>query len=279
MTKQELLYLLDDPDVREKILSVVNKRENFTGLTVTPQNFFRADDDARRLKEQLRARDAEISSATRRANDAESQLATLRGEILQLKSSLSQARQQSNQLQREADDANRQAENYRRQLNDAHEKISRLESSIDNLNAQLKQGFARGRELFEKYRQVGAHARQLLSTGVFVRDDFTSFVCGGAQSESLEKIWDVLKGCVLNGQRQDAEILWQVFEYCLELVNSSRAQAGFSVLPVKVGDRFDADIHSEGLNSRAQGKISVVCLPGFRNDYNGRVVRKSIVQV
>ena len=275
MTKHELLYLLDDPDVREKILSLVNKRETSS----TPQNLFRADDDARRLKDQLRARDAEISSATRRANDAESQLATLRGEILQLKNSLSQVRQQSTQLQREADDADRRAENYRRQLNDANEKISQLESSVDNLNAQLKQGFARGRELFEKYRQVNAHARQLLSTGVFVRDDFTSFVCGGAQSESLEKIWDVLKGCVLNGQRQDAEILWQVFEYCLELVNSSRAQAGFSVLPVKVGDRFDADIHSEGLNSRAQGKISVVCLPGFRNDYNGRVVRKSIVQV
>ena len=106
-----------------------------------------------------------------------------------------------------------------------------------------------------------------------------SFICGGAQSNSLEKIWDVLRECVISGKQQDAEILWEVFEYCLELVNSSKAQPGYSILPVKEGDRFDFELHSEGSNSRAQGRISNIYLRGYRNDYNGKIIRKSIVQV
>ncbi len=268
MDKYELIYLLDDPEVREKILSVVNKRET----SATPQNFFRANDDVRRLKEQLRS--------------VESELETLRAENSRLNNSLTQTQQRATKFQRDADtwknsydDAKRQAETYRQKFDDAQEKISRLENSVDELKIKLRDGFARGQELFQKYQRVGAHARQILGTSVFVRDDFTSFICGGAQTDSLEKIWDVLKSCVMSGNQNDAEILWEIFEYCLELVNASKSGKGFSILSVNVGDRFDSDIHSEGGAGRAQGKISVVCLPGFRNDYNGRIIRKSIVQV
>ena len=152
------------------------------------------------------------------------------------------------------------------------------QSTISDLEEQLQQRFARGWQLFQKYQSVGAHARQLLQ-GVFTHDNFMSFICGGAQSESLETLWDVLRECVMNNRPQDAETLSEVFEYCLELVNSTKAQAGYSILPVNPGDRFDSDLHSEGPNSRAQGKISNVYLPGFRNDYNRRIIRKSIVQV
>ncbi len=156
-------------------------------------------------------------------------------------------------------------------LDDANQKISDLEG-------QLQQRFARGWELFKKYQTIGAHARQLLQ-GVFTRENFMSFICGGAQSESLEKIWDVLRECVMNSRQHDAEILWEVFEYSLELVNSSRAQVSYSILPVSDGDRFDSDLHTEAPGSRAQGKVARVYLPGFRNDYNRRIIKKSIVQV
>lgn len=294
--KYELLQLLDDPEVREKILSIRDERaekispdtpQNFRrGIysrreeSSTPvernsyasENFLRRNDEVQRLKEQLRL--------------TESELEKLRAENSRLNNSLTQTQQRETKFKRDADtwknsydNANRQAETYRQQLDDAQKKISRLETSVDELKTRLRDGFARGQELFQKYQRVGAHARQILGTSVFVRNDFTSFICGGAQTGSLEKIWDVLKSCVMSGNQHDAEILWEIFEYCLELVNASRIGKGFSILSVNVGDRFDSDIHSEGGAGRAQGKISVVCLPGFQNDYNGNIIRKSIVQV
>ena len=83
----------------------------------------------------------------------------------------------------------------------------------------------------------------------------------------------------MNRRQQDAEILGEIFEYCLELVNASKAQASYSILPVNVGDRFDSDVHIEAPGSRAQGTVAAVYLPGYRNDYSGKIIRKSIVQV
>ena len=68
---------------------------------------------------------------------------------------------------------------------------------------------------------VNAHSRQILKAGVFTRDDnFMSFICGGAQTNSLETLWEVIKECIMSEQQQDAEILidWDSsFNSCINL--------------------------------------------------------------
>ena len=157
---------------------------------------------------------------------------------------------------------------------------SSLQETLRRMREESAQRFERGWELFKQYRNVSEHSRQILRSGVFTRDDdFMSFICGGAQTGSLETLWDSTRECVLKSRQQDAGILWEIFEYCIELVNSSRVQAQYSILTVDEGDRFDSDVHTEGPKSRAQGKVIGVYLPGYRNNYNGRIMRKSIVQV
>ena len=157
--------------------------------------------------------------------------------------------------------------------------IDKLKSTVSELRAELSQRLDEGWRLFQKYPQVSAHVRQLLN-GVFTREnDFMSFICGGAQTNSLETLWDVRRECVMHDQQQDEEILRAIFVYCLQLVSASKIQARYSLLPVREGDRFDSDVHIEGPNSRAQGRIVRVYLAGYRNDYNGKIIRKSIVQV
>ncbi|MBQ9487324.1 MAG: hypothetical protein IJU91_05945, partial [Selenomonadaceae bacterium] len=205
-----------------------------------------------------------LSQSERSSKDLQSKLA-------EWQKTFSREQQHAKSLQHELDAVQHDLDAVQQELDAANLKISELEE-------QLQQRFSRGWQLFQKYQSLGAHSRQLLQ-GVFTRDNFTSFICGGAQSESLEKIWDVLRECVMNSRQHDAEILWQVFEYSLELVNSSRAQVSYSILPVSEGERFDSELHSEAPGSRAQGKVAQVHLPGFRNDYNRRIIRKSIVQV
>ena len=148
------------------------------------------------------------------------------------------------------------------------------------LQEQLDARFSRGWELFEQYLNVSEHTRQILHNGVFTQEaSFMSFICGGAQLTALDRLWDALRDCVLRGQQDDAEILWDIFEYCLELVNASRTQAKYEILSVKVGDSFDSDCHTEGPNSKAQGIVRGVYLQGYRNTYSDRIMKKSIVQV
>ena len=301
MTKYELLEWLDDADVQRKILRIVKEPKIYSEPVKPPEEISPpvVDEKLSRLEE-------EKNSAIQRAATAERQFSYLRSDNLRLENSLSEAQRRVKDLEQQIQNAqfkNSRLENSlsqsERSSKDLQSKLAEWQKTftreqqrakslqqdldaanqkISDLEGQLQQRFARGWELFQKYQSLGAHARQLLQ-GVFTRDNFMSFICGGAQTESLEKIWDVLRECVMNSRQHDAKILWDVFEYSLELVNSSRAQVSYSILPVSDGDRFDSDLHTEAPGSRAQGNVARVYLPGFRNDYNRRIIRKSIVQV
>lgn len=155
-----------------------------------------------------------------------------------------------------------------------------LEKANRTLQEQLAERFARGWELFEQYPNVSEHTRQILHNGVFTQEaSFMSFICGGAQPTSLEKLWEALRDCIMRGEQSDAEILWDIFEYCLELVNASRTQAKYEILAVEEGDSFDPDCHTEGPDSKAQGTVRTIYLRGYRNTYGDKIMKKSIVQV
>ena len=170
--------------------------------------------------------------------------------------------------------------NALRESADALEKkAARLKRENEEQAQMLSQRFADGWELFCAYRKVSAPSKRLLS-GVFVKsDDFTSFICGCAQDRSLEKIWDVIKGCLAQGDTNDAEILWDIFEYAVELVNSAKTERIYEIMDATPGIPFDLDCHALTAESKAQGTIQEVYLLGYQNIYANRVERKSIVRV
>ena len=285
MTQYEMLRLLDDAEIQRKILRIVKEPQIFSEPVKTPDESSAPDEKILRLENEidnLRTENFQLknnlSKTQQHVKDLEQQIQNAQFKNSRLENSLSQSEQSARSLQ---DKLKTWQETFTREQQRAktlQQDLDAANRKISDLEGQLQQRFAHGWELFQKYQSIGSHARQLLQ-GVFTRDNFMSFICGGAQSESLEKIWDVLRECVMNSRQHDAENLWEVFEYSLELVNSSRAQVSYSILPVNVGDRFDSDVHSEAPGSRAQGKVAQVYLPGFRNDYNRRIIRKSIVQV
>ena len=314
MTKYELLNLLNDVEVQRKILHIT-KEDNAIFKEESPKQEVVEDDKPFALNssptdnsqekidqlesiiKELRTQLQMSNSENQRISTYDRQLQEARNEIFQLKNSLSKAEQHAKDLRSELEDVKSDYQHSKRQIaelkkiyqndlaawqeNNRQLEIDKdiLQEKIDKLREELAQRFERGWELFQQYQNVSTHALQILKAGVFTHDDFMSFICGGAQTNSLEAIWDLLKECVMNGQQQDAEILWDIFEYCIELVNSSKVQASYSILSVNEGDRFDSDYHTEGPNSKAQGQISRIYLPGYRNNYNGRIIKKSIVQV
>lgn len=278
MTNYELLRLLDDAAVQRKILQIVNEPKIFSEPATPSYESSALDEKLSRLEKENSRLKNNLYEVQQRAENLEQQLQTAQFRNSQLEKSLSQSERSSKDFQSKLAEWQKTFSREQQRAKSLQQDLDDAKLKIADLEGQLQQRFSRGWQLFQEYQSVGAHARQLLQ-GVFTRDNFTSFICGGAQSESLEKIWDVLRECVLNSRQHDAEILWSIFEYSLELVNSSRTQVSYSILPVNEGDRFDSECHSEAPGSRAQGKISAVHLYGFRNDYNRRIIRKSIVQV
>ena len=266
MTKYELLRLFDEVEVQRKILQIVKESKIFSEPVKPLEEISPPATD-----EKLLQLEKSLLQAQQRVKDLEQQIQNAQYRNSQLETSSKELQRKLTDWQKTFTSEQKRAKNLQQELDAANQKISELQE-------QLQQRFARGWEIFKKYQSVGAHSRQLLQ-GVFTRENFMSFICGGAQSESLEKIWDVLRECIMNSRQHDAEILWEVFEYCLELVNSVRTQVSYSILSVNIGERFDSEFHTEAPGSRAQGKIAQIYLPGFCNDYNRRIIRKSIVQV
>ena len=237
-------------------------------------------------------------NAKKHIQAAEGELQESQGKIIKLSGALEEAQQKAHNLQTESDKWKNAYQTEKRNsdtlrvrsqseidgLKQENQRLEQRKHSLERANkslqSQLEQRFAHGWELFEEYQNVSDHTKQLLHNAVFTQEtDFMAFICGGAQTSSLERLWDALRECIMYGQKKDAEILWNLFEYCIKLVNSTKTQAKYEILPVNEGDRFDSDVHTEGPSSLAQGNVVHVYLPGYKNTYNEKIIKKSIVQV
>jgi|GEM_PF-2506147 len=182
-------------------------------------------------------------------------------------------------LQQQLQSAAQLQQQYKDDADQTKEQLQGQVQDNQALREQLAQRFDKGWQLYEKYGRVSANTRQLLGS-VFTGTDFMSFICGGAQNESLSKIWDVVKYCLLHdGYEDDAAILWNIFEYCLQLVNASKTQTIYEIAKVTQGDAFDVDVHTPAGNSRAQGRVQEIYLQGYINVYSHKMERKSIVNI
>ena len=158
------------------------------------------------------------------------------------------------------------------------QKIEKQNILIEDKDYLLSQRFPQGWRMFSDYKKLSENTLHLLKA-VFKQNNFTSFICSGAQEDSLKKIWDIIKHCLSENNSDDVMKLWNIFNYCIELVNSSKAEKTYEILQVNVGESFDFSVHNLVDGSRAHGKIKEINLPGFKNINSGQVERKSIVNV
>ncbi len=281
MDSEELfLQMLKSQKVRNEILGIVEGTKASAASKDATEKYSALQKENIALKQQIgeyvenlrqaeeeRAGHAEKEAAYRQMfNDKETEVTRLSDECQRMRDKLGE-------LQEQYRASALDVKNLRAQVHDYYLKN-------DELMKNLQQRFSDGWELFELYQKLTPTVRQILKSGVFVNDkDFTSFICCAAQTDSLTKVWDVAKDSLLNGQKDDAEIIRKIFEYCLTLVNASKVRLKYEYVAVKEGDRFDANTHEKTEDSKEQGKVSHVYLKGFCNTYSGDILRKSLVSV
>ena len=242
--------------------------------------------EAEQLKAKLAEREQEIEERDEQIRVLEQEVDNVKERLSHLQSENEDWRYDAARERREKENAKAELASVRSELKSLQEASARLEYDNRQLRERneeqrkmLSRRFAKGWELFCSYQKVSEQTKQLLN-GVFVKgDDFPSFICGGAQDNSLGVIWDVIKGCLSRENTADAEILWDIFAYDMELVNCTKTKRIYALLEVEEGTPFDLDVHTLAAGSRAQGTVKEVYLQGYMNVYANHVERKSIVRL
>ena len=161
----------------------------------------------------------------------------------------------------------------------AHQsEVKRLEEEINSLKADISQRFPDGWHLYQKFLALPSEDRERVASYLY-SSDFTAFITSGSQLGSLESIWTKTLEAKRNGSGA-AETMWDVFRYCVRLVNAARGKELIRVLEPNIGDKYDSNKHStSGTDSAAQGTVKEVILPGFQNLVKKQIVQKSNVRV
>ena len=170
-----------------------------------------------------------------------------------------------------------QRDEFDRQLESLLKDKETLEIERDELKKQLAERFAEGWDVYQTFLNLDATTRE--NSGLYAIN-FESFICSGAQQRLLGEIWEAALDCKRNGKKDDAEIFWAVFSYCVYLVNAAQKDNIIEILNTQEGERYDTDKHStSGTNSSTQGVVREIILAGYKNNINRKIVKKSNVRV
>lgn len=165
------------------------------------------------------------------------------------------------------------------ELKRQHEKSRSLEAEVIEKDQLLQSRFAAGYACFMAYQELDEECRRNLSGVIRHGEDFESFICCLAQSRALEKIWDEMLACIMDGRQDSVDILDDVFNYSMGLINKTLSQPYYERLSVPEGAPFDSDLERLVPDSPNQGQVQAVYLEGFRNRYSHQIIRKSLVSL
>ncbi|WP_288947072.1 hypothetical protein [uncultured Megasphaera sp.] len=265
----KLLSLLQDEAVQLLICEIVTQRQ--TG-DINCRN------SSKTLGDFQPSNDSVSCSENKRKEHEDSSMETNNLQERDAQDRADNLKKENEKFQKEMKAAQDRADNLEKENKKFQKEMEAMQGKTVNLEKQLQMRFAEGWQLFEEYQHVSAHTKQLL-THVFARSDFPSFICGGAKTESLEKIWEVMKEYELKEDKTDRTILEQLFKYFMKLVNQTYKTENFALIEPTVGDNFDYEIQSGDKTSKTQGSISCIRLFGYKNLYANKIVKKPLVHV
>ena len=272
--KHQFLELLDDPEIKMKIISIASAGISPTAKESSDGNDSQLSDKYNMLKHkynELKKHDSDILSEL---------------EVLREKYQNSQS--EINSLQ----DSNKDSENEISKLNGKIKEMLEIQEKLQAQTETLKEKEKNAEELlnnikstfdgvircFEKYKKLSDDVRHYLLQFISDKDEI-HFISSCTILVNLEKIWDHAKDMYLLGQDQDAEILTDIFYYCFNVFVQSSPKADYRLDDSQAGQQFDDDKHAKGTNSRSSGNISEVLLQGFYSVNTGKFIKHTLVIV
>lgn len=153
-----------------------------------------------------------------------------------------------------------------------------LQAQKQNLQQQLQERFAKEWQVYQQYLACPEEGKRSVNTVLHGARTFAAFICNGAQPRVLEFVWDAIRDAHKRGDHESEQAMRAVFHCCLNLVNYARNDDDkYELLTTEIGDEQDDTTQNYTSSSRAQGRVKEVLIHGYRNGYNQKVERKSLV--
>lgn len=288
MDVNELMMLLDDPQVQEKIRSLlkavdVKKAEKEENVS-----------DSLDLVKENQSLKSELASVTQTNQNLEQDKIEMAGLIEKLKNiifgkdkELSDNGSQLNSLQESSDNLKTDLANEKQLLSRAEEKFSRLQIELEKVIAELadankrvdwyRDQFSEDIKLQKIYSNLSEPTKSSLS-GIFKSTTPKGLIACGVQEKNIGNLWEYAKNEVVNGSNPDIAAITSLFETLF-----SRFTLAFPMYEsqsVKADDDFDTQLHiKHNSSSNVSGTIKSVLLGGYLNTKTGKVIKQSIVKI
>lgn len=299
--KENLLSLLDDSDIREKLRQIMVEPENLPTPTPTlaeaePQPLegpVKSDLELlAQVQDEKQVLETEINKLHGENSEMKAFIEKLRSLLGLKETALNDSNQTISPLNQqkgglESDLTNTKSELYQYKqnfldINDKHESLQGEFGSLKQIHEAQNQKMAFYRESFEEDLRIkelydGLSSQTKLSTeGIFKDTSIKGLIACGIQDKNISNLWEYAKTEVVNGNNPDQERIIRLFE--LLFGRYILAYPMFALQPIAAGDKFDTQSHIKHNSSiNMSGSIQEILFRGYVNTKTDKVIKPSVV--
>lgn len=275
MFKEDLLAALDEPEVREKLQSLlaIDSASSYPKV----EDSYRAElAREKELVEQYRRKFQEAQERASLIEEERNRISLdnnrVSAKYRELENELAQSRAE---WQRELRDIKA---DYEQKLQQCHREVEKWQENQKTQEA-MTAPFAEALHIYQQVQSLAPELKKRVQAYFKSYTPVSFIVCTG-QGNNLLSLWDIAKEENKNCSVEDKRILLALLNYCIERVNDSCGMPRYALRQDKVGERFDSRLHSRSADSSPHsGPIQKVILPGIVQVDTGEVKRPSVVRV
>lgn len=228
------------------------------------------------LNSNLEVERDKVDTITGERDEKQREINQLKQEIGDLNGTIKEKKDNINDLVQQVNKCTENIEKIKKNLGKCENDLNNANEKNEELKGKLQQRFADGWTLYQEISEVSDDRENDLPN-VLKCDSFASFICRGAQLQTLEHIWDSALSA-RRANKQYADLFWRIFVYCVKLVNLANGKELIEILNPQIGDNYDTEQHSTtGTDSKAQGTVRKIILAGYKNVYKKKIEKKSNV--
>ncbi|MBL0711672.1 MAG: hypothetical protein JJV99_11770 [Colwellia sp.] len=281
MSINDLLTLLDEPQVKEKIKSFISELNKQATADYQDQGIESSTFDNEQIKE-LNKKNTDLREENKTVKEGKDEMFKI---IQQLKDSLFSKNNNisANEtkiavleddlstlksiLKNKEDEAKQEVQTR----NDFKIKFDKLQAKID----WYREHFSEDIQIQDIYNNLSELTKTSLS-GIFKSTSTSGLIVCGVQDKNISNLWDYAKSEVINGNNPDIDKIILLFNALF--ARFTLAFPMYELQHLAVGEQFDIQQHIKHNSSvNVSGSIKSVLLYGYLNIKTGKTIKQSIV--
>lgn len=266
MNKNLLLKLLEEDDIKQKILEIVNDNSSLESTNfVYDEKVEFLEEEVIDLKNENSILSEQIKEALLTEMEKDKEIEELKEKCKNLNKKLQDTlklmdvEKQNNML-------------IYKNLTDKDEKFEKMVKNY----LQMEKKYLVLENIYLIYNNLPEDTKHELGE-VLKGDDVESFVFSGAQFDNIELLWDFIKDKIIQGETKEVESLEKIFDYFFKRFNSIYDEPLYEL--IEENETYDSKLHTKISDSKTNNNIKEVLLKGYKNVNSLKVLKKSVVKI